>query len=268
MALQSMNQSAIAGVYQSLSALPDPDLKALGIFGRIEAGDASAVFELEKNLPTVVSAYTTLRCFPLLLVRLDLKMDLPAAHALARTALSDTTVASLEGQLAFALARTRSPEMLPYLMVMLGSPEPGIRDSALMSFRFLLGPMPDPSALWKPEMAGYCPMGSPVNDREIEQKDVQFWAQWWESHREEIAKTVALPTAGAPARYRAERREEARSRSKYDSSFCCTCPQTSGPSTITPPMARLSKVRRRSPTARTIPSAANWKQRIAKSSIR
>ena len=208
MALQSMNQSAIAGVYQSLSALPDPDLKALGIFGRIEAGDASAVFELEKNLPTVVSAYTTLRCFPLLLVRLDLKMDLPAAHALARTALSDTTVASLEGQLAFALARTRSPEMLPYLMVMLGSPEPGIRDSALMSFRFLLGPMPDPSALWKPEMAGYCPMGSPVNDREIEQKDIQFWTQWWKSHREEIAKTVALPTAAAPARYGAARREE------------------------------------------------------------
>ena len=207
MALQAMDQAAAVEAYQSLSMLPDPNLKALGIFGRLQAGDATAVFELERNLATVLSANRALDTFPVSLGRFDLKGNLAAAHALARIALSDTTIPGLAGDLAFTLARTRSPEMLPYLMVMLGSPEPGIRDSALMSFRFLLGPMPDPSALWKPEMAGYCPMGSPVNDREIEQKDVQFWTQWWESHREEIAKTVALPTAAVPARYGAPRRE-------------------------------------------------------------
>jgi hypothetical protein len=50
-------------------------------------------------------------------------------------------------------------------------------------------------------MAGYCPNGSPLNDRDLEQKDTQFWKQWWESHRDEIAKTVTLPTVAAPARY-------------------------------------------------------------------
>jgi len=208
MALQAMDQAAAVEVYQSLSMLPDPNLKALGIFGLLGAGDATAIFELERNLATILSANRALDTHPVSLGGLDLKGNLAAAHALARIALSDTTIPGLDGDLAHTLARTRSPEMLPYLMVMLGSPEPGIRDSALMSFRFLLGPMPDPGPLWKPEMDGYCPMGSPVNDREIEQKDIRFWTQWWESHREEIAKTVALPTAAVPARYGAPRREQ------------------------------------------------------------
>ena len=207
-ALQAIDQAAAMEVYQSLSMLPDPNLKALGIFGRLRAGDAAVIFELERNLATVLSANRALETHPVSLNGLNLRGNLAAAHALARIALSDPTIPGLDGELALVLARTRSAEMLPYLMVMLGSPEPGIRDSALMSFGFLLGPMPDPSALWEPEMAGYCPMGSPVNDREIEQKDIQFWTQWWESHREEIAKTVALPTAAAPARYGAARREE------------------------------------------------------------
>jgi len=207
-ALQAIDQAAAIEVYQSLSMLPDPNLKALGIFGRLRAGDAAVIFELERNLATVLSANRALETHPVSLNGLNLRGNLAAAHALARIALSDPTIPGLDGELALVLARTRSAEMLPYLMVMLGSPEPGIRDSALMSFGFLLGPMPDPSALWEPGMAGYCPMGSPVNDREIEQKDIQFWTQWWESHREEIAKTVALPTAAAPARYGAARREE------------------------------------------------------------
>jgi hypothetical protein len=209
MALHSLKEPATADVYRFLSALSDPNLKALGIFGRLENGDVSAVFDLENNLTTVLSSGVHPMLFPPLLDRLDLKANLPAAHALARIALSDSTVQGLDGRLAIVLARTRSPEMLPYLIVMLGSPEPGIRGSALVSFGFLLGPRPEPSALWTPEMAGYCPTGFPVNDREVEQKDIQFWTQWWESHRKEIAKTVALPNVTAPARYGAARREEA-----------------------------------------------------------
>ncbi|MGB7762095.1 MAG: hypothetical protein WBL61_19845 [Bryobacteraceae bacterium] len=201
MALQSLDQPAAAEVYQSLSTLPDPNLKTLGIFGRIGAGDISAVFDLEKNLPTVVSANNALHPFPLFLGRLDLRTNLAAAHALARIALSDTTIPILEDQLAFTLGRTGSPEMLPYLIVMLGSPQPGIRGGALMGFCQLLGPKPAPSALWKSEMAGYCPDHSPNIDPEVEQKDTQFWREWWKSNRVEIAKTVTLPDATPPARY-------------------------------------------------------------------
>ena len=200
MTLESLNQAAAAGVYQYFSTLPDLNLKTLGIFGRLSAGDTSAIFDLEKNLPSMASSFDAWNHMPPLM-GLDLRTDLPAAHALARIALSDTTVPGLEGGLAFTLARTRSLEMLPYLVVMLSSPESGIRGSALMSFCQLLGPMPTPTALWSPEMAGYCPKGSPLNDRDLEQKDTQFWKQWWESHRDEIAKTVTLPTVAAPARY-------------------------------------------------------------------
>ena len=201
MTLQSLEQAATAGVYQYFSMLPDLNLKTLGISGRLSAGDASAIFDLEKNLPSVASSFGAWNRMPPLM-GLDLSKDLTAAHALARIALSDTTVPGLEGGLAFTLARTRSLEMLPYLVVMLSSPESGIRGTALVSFCQLLGPMPTPSALWSPEMAGYCPNHSPINDRDLEQKDMQFWQQWWESHRDEVAKTVALPTVTAPVRYR------------------------------------------------------------------
>src|ERR1035441_7091443 len=200
MTLESLNQAAAAGVYQYFSTLPDLNLKTLGIFGRLNAGDTSAIFDLEKNLPSVASSFDAWNHMPPLL-SLDLRKDLTAAHALARIALSDITVPGLEGGLAFTLARTRSPEMLPYLVVMLSSPESGIRGSALMSFCQLLSPMPTPTAVWSPEMAGYCPNRSPLNDCDLEQKDTQFWKQWWESHRDEIAKTVTLPTVAAPARY-------------------------------------------------------------------
>jgi hypothetical protein len=200
MTLRSLDHAAAACVYQYFSTLPDLNLKTLGIFGRLSAGDTSAIFDLEKNLPSVASSFDAWTRMPPLM-GLDLRADLTAAHALARIALSDTTVPGLEGGLAFTLARTRSPEMLPYLMVMLSSPESGIRGSALMSFCQLLGPMPTPSALWSPEMAGYCPNRSPINDRDLEQKDMQFWKQWWESHRDEIAKTAAIPTVMVPARY-------------------------------------------------------------------
>jgi hypothetical protein len=211
MALQSLDRTAATDVYQSLSMLPDANLKALGIFGRLGAGDVSAVFELEKNLATVISANRALTPFPLFLGSIDVSKNLVAAHVLARIALSDPTIQGMDGQLAFTLARTRSLEMLPYLVVLLGSPQPGIRDSALAGFCQLLGPMPSPpSALWNSEMAGYCPNATPINDREIEQNDMRFWTEWWDSHREEIAKTVTLPTVIAPARYSAaERRQPA-----------------------------------------------------------
>ncbi|HEY1221690.1 MAG: hypothetical protein ABSE42_13820 [Bryobacteraceae bacterium] len=203
MALQSLDRPAATEVYQSLSMLPDANLKVLGIFGRLGGGDISAVFDLEKNLATVLSASAAVHPFPFppFLGSLDLKANLAAAHALARIALSDTTVQGLDGQLAFALGRTGSPEMLPYMMVMLGSHHPSIRGGALMGICPLLRTGSTPSPFWSEEMAGYCPNAAPVNDRELEQKDIQFWTQWWESHRAEMAKTVALPNVAAPSRY-------------------------------------------------------------------
>jgi hypothetical protein len=202
MALQALDKTATAEVYQRFSSLPDPNLKMVGIEGRLNAGDTSAVFDLEKNLASLAAASVGVN-MPPAIMGLNLRGDLPAAHALARMALSQTPL-SLEGGLGIQLAATRSPEFLPYLIVMLGSPNSGMRDGALMAFCQLLGPMGDAvkaHPLWRPGMSGYCPNGYPMNDRAAQEKDIQFWKQWWASNRDEIAKTVTLPAISAPARY-------------------------------------------------------------------
>ena len=117
MTLRSLDHEAAAGVYRYFSTLAEPNLKTLGIFGRLVAGDTSAIFDLEKNLPSIASSFDTSTLMPPPL-GLDLRQDLPAAHALARITLSDTTVPGLEGALPFIQARTRSVEMMPYLIVM------------------------------------------------------------------------------------------------------------------------------------------------------
>jgi hypothetical protein len=201
MVLQALDKTATAEAYRRFSSLPDLNLKMVGIEGRLNAGDTSAVFDLEKNLASFAGASSVNR--PPAIMGPNLRSDLPAAHALARMALSETPL-GLEGALAFQLATTRSPEFLPYLAVMLGSPNSGTRDGALMAFCQLLGPMGDAvkaHPLWRPGMSGYCPNHSPMNDRAAQDKDIQFWKQWWDSNRQEIAKTVTLPAISAPARY-------------------------------------------------------------------
>jgi hypothetical protein len=125
------------------------------------------------------------------------RANLPAAHALGRLAIGETPLPGIEGGAASQLASTRSPEFLPYLIVMLGSPSPSTRDLALMSFCQLLRDQ----KFWTVEMLGYCPNRAPLNDPAAKQKDIRFWKEWWQTHRVEIAKTVTLPNVSAPARY-------------------------------------------------------------------
>jgi hypothetical protein len=195
MALQGLGRAA-AEVYAYFSSLPDPRLKLTGIQGRLETGDASALFELEKNLAVIAPALN--RSFmPMTSMGIDVRANLPAAHVLGRLAIGETLLPDIEGSAASQLASTRNPEFLPYLIVMLGSPSPGTRDLALMSFCPLLRDQ----RFWTPEMAGYCPDRVPLNDPAAEQKDTRFWKDWWQTHRVEIAKTVTFPNVFAPARY-------------------------------------------------------------------
>ena len=69
------------------------------------------------------------RCsMPMTSMGIDVRANLPAAHALGRLAIGETSLPGIEGGAASQLASTRSPEFLPYLM-MLGSPSPSTRDS-------------------------------------------------------------------------------------------------------------------------------------------
>ena len=204
-ALGALDKKAAADVFQYLSTVPDVNLKVLGLAGRLEGGDASALFEVEKDLPHLASAFEANRFSPAVM-GLDLNKNLQAGHALGRIALSETTIPGLEGPFAFRIGWTHSLQFLPYLAVMVESPDASTRSSVLVGFCTLLAPEAGDKSkavgFWRPEMAAYCPDHSPLNDRELERKDIQFWKQWWEANREEIAKTTELPVVSAPARYR------------------------------------------------------------------
>jgi hypothetical protein len=195
MALQGTGKNA-AEAYAYFSSLPDPRLKLVGIQGRMETGDATALLDLETNLAAVAPALK-LGFRPMTSMGIDVRANLPAAHALGRLAVGETLLPGIEGGAASQLASTHSPEFLPYLIVMLGSPSPNTRDLTLMSFCQLLRDQ----KFWTTEMLGYCPNRAPLNDPTTEQNDIRFWKEWWQTHRVEIAKTVALPDVSAPARY-------------------------------------------------------------------
>jgi hypothetical protein len=205
MALNALDPKAAANVFQYFSTLPDVNLKVLGLTGRLQGGDAGALFEIEKDLPRLASAWESMRILQGVM-SLDLGKNLQAAHALARIALSENTIPGLEGPFAFRIGWTRNLQFLPYLITMLESPDSSTRDGALTSFCQLLAPQSGERSkaqgFWRPEMAAYCPDHSPLNDQGLEQKDIQFWKQWWDAHHEEIAKLTELPAVSAPPRYR------------------------------------------------------------------
>jgi hypothetical protein len=195
MALQGSGKYA-AEAYAYFSSLPDLKLKLVGIQGRLETGDANALLDLEKNL-TALAPTLNRGSMPMTSMGIDVRANLPAAHALGRLAIGETPLPGIEGGAASQLASTRSPEFLPYLILMLDSPRPSTRDLALMSFCQLLRDQ----KFWTAEMLGYCPTRAPLNDPAVEQKDIHFWKEWWQTHRIEIAKTVTLPNVSAPARF-------------------------------------------------------------------
>ncbi|MBZ5725421.1 MAG: hypothetical protein LAP87_10515 [Acidobacteriia bacterium] len=199
MMLHALDQRTAADVFQYLSERADANLKLLGIAGRLRAGDANALFELEKDLPRLAASFGAMRVSPSMM-GIDLRENLPAAHAWARMALAEQTIPGMDGIFAMQVGSTHSLEFLPYLMVMAGSSAFSARDAALMSMCGLLAP---PQLFWQPEMSAYCPNRSPMNDSAEAQKDVAFWQRWWDAHREEIGKLVELPSVVPPARYSA-----------------------------------------------------------------
>lgn len=206
MVLDSLQPAATTDVYRAFSTSADINLRFLGIMGRIGGGDTAALLELERDLPSLASAFTGPRASHHIMSA-DLRSNLPAAHALGRMALSETPLPGFEGAFAMRVGSTRSPEFVPYLIAMLDSPDPSTRGGALMAFCNLLGPewnqRAKPQGFWDPEMAAYCPNGAPLNDLQQEQRDIRYWKEWWDSHREQLAKAVNLPVVAAPARYNA-----------------------------------------------------------------
>jgi hypothetical protein len=196
MALQNLDGAAKSEIYNDFSARPEPYLKAIGIGGRLASGDASALLDLEKNVAVLAPIFANGAMHPGGM-GVELRSNLPAARALARLAIAETTLPTLEFNAAMQLAGTRSAEFLPYFVVMLGAPAPSTRDAVLTAFCPLLRD----TEWWKPEMANHCPNRTPLNDAAAEQAEIRYWTSWWDVNREKIAKTTVLADVHAPARY-------------------------------------------------------------------
>jgi len=196
-ALEGLDRKKTANVYRYLSLQPDVNLKMLGIEGRMAAGDDSAVFELERDLPQLAHAVYTRRGPPV--AGLNLAGNLPAAHAVARIALAEVTLPGLETGLPMRLALTGSLEFLPYLNVMLDSPQPLVRVDTVRAFCQLSRQ----SSFWQPDMQAYC--APRFDDAAAERQAIDFWRSWYTGNRGDIAKVATLPEVTAPARYGAPR---------------------------------------------------------------
>lgn len=131
--------------------------------------------------------------------------NLAAAHALARTALGETQLLGLETVAAARMPYLQGLEFIPYLAVMLESPNTGNRGAALMGLCMMLRQTStQPSSfgrLWKPEMQQYCPNQSPRQAPAEERVYLDFWKQWWADNREKIQADPNVPRPVAPARY-------------------------------------------------------------------
>jgi hypothetical protein len=96
-------------------------------------------------------------------------------------------------------------EFLPYLAVMLESPNTGNRDTALMGLCTMVRQTSiqprDSGGLWKPDMQQYCPNHSPLQNPAEERVYLDFWKQWWADNREKIQADPNVPRPVAPARY-------------------------------------------------------------------
>jgi hypothetical protein len=237
MALQGTGKNA-AEAYAYFSSQPDPRLKLVGIQGRMETGDASALLDLETNL-TAVAPALKLGFRPMTSMGIDVRANLPAAHALGRLAIGETSLPGIEGGAASQLASTHSPEFLPYLIVMLGSPSPSTRDLALMSFCQLLRDQ----KFWTAEMLGYCPNRSPLNDPTTEQNDIPSGKSGGRlialrSRRPSPCPMSPRPRATTSRTIRAGNR--LRSRWRSDSCRCSTWPAVT-PTITTMPAAHWCK---------------------------
>ncbi len=202
--LLSTGYSSAAPVFQYLSESSYPNLRSAGIVGRLRGGDAEAALALERDASRLAD---TVAMFDLSSTLMSFRWqdDLPAAHALARTALGDTQLPGLETVAAARVSSLRKMEFLPYLAVMLESPNTGNRDTALMGLCTMVRQTPiqptDFGGLWKPEMQQYCPNHSPLQDPAEERVYLDFWRQWWADNREKVQADPNVPRPVAPARY-------------------------------------------------------------------
>ena len=195
--LLAIDGDAPVAVLRRLLESPAPALRAVALAGVLRRGDLDAVFLLERDLANLAPTVEA-REISNSLGMLQLDQNTAAIHSLGRAALAETELPGLEGQAASRLGWSKSLEALPYLAVMLESPDSFARAQAAMGLCTLLRPM---ERLWKADMAPHCPDHAPLRPDE-EAAILPYWKQWWVAERASL-RDVSLAVVHPPARYHA-----------------------------------------------------------------
>ncbi|MGC4048956.1 MAG: hypothetical protein QM757_05465 [Paludibaculum sp.] len=205
-ALQSLAPSSTAGVYQVLAASPLPNLQMIGLAGRLQQNDPSALVALERNFAALARTRYALGVANTLRPEL-LRADSAAPAILGRLALSETIFPDLERYTAQLLPSTHRIEALPYLMAMFESPRFEQRQTTVRALCELLPSLSegsgDGTSLWNgPAMRSKClSERPPVDDQEAEEV-FAFWRAWWASTQPLLEREAGLLAVPSPERYR------------------------------------------------------------------
>jgi hypothetical protein len=194
--IAGLDQAGSIEVFRDLSSSSEQALKLLGLMGRIRAGDPGAMLEFEKAQASLAPAFNRWH-WTTYLTAINFANDLPSAHAMGRAALAETVLPGLESLFLTRVPTTRSLEFLPYVAVMLNSPDISMREFAAQGFCRLLAPQ----GLWTEGMSENCPNQIPMQDTRRAESVITYWKDWWGSHSAEVAGSAAVPQVTAPARY-------------------------------------------------------------------
>jgi hypothetical protein len=190
--LHSLPTAAARDVYVSLARSPSASVEAVGIAGRLRAGDASALIELDRDLPQL-STTSAMNEIGVNIAMLKLRGQPAAAQALAHLALGEIEIPQLEHFAPMLLVSTGNVEFLPALIAMLHSPSLDVRGGALFAACTLQVPR-------EPGLAAHCPRGLGEAHRGQEE-NIRFWIEWWQTSRTQDARLARLREVPLPVRY-------------------------------------------------------------------
>jgi hypothetical protein len=164
--LSSLPAGETRQIYQTLAESVYPNARMAGLVGLLRAGVPGTAMEIERDwtllAPTVEAG--RLSSAGLSLARLPVEDRL----ALARLAISETAPPFLEQTVASQLGHSGREGVLPFLAVMLESPDVNVLSSAIMSVCNLLRRTIDEPERW-------CPNRGPILDEAQRREISLFW---------------------------------------------------------------------------------------------
>jgi hypothetical protein len=195
----ALDSSAALPVCRRLAASPYPNLRAVGLAGLLRSGDEAALLKLERDAASLAETVHVIELARSIDSFLISNNNNPAvALALARIAVGEAEIPTLDGKVFILLGRMARPEALPYLAVLMENPAQGMREMAIRGFcSFVRRAQPSRRLEWEP----YCPQRIPISDAALAERCSAFWRSWWEGQRREFEQDPAFPRPVPPARY-------------------------------------------------------------------